>query len=238
MNSSLSLLGALQGVRLAAVKAEFDEGLSFEEWLDRGLVLCRVGEASMWWIGAWLNAGNRMFLPQLKEGEERKLSQEELVAVSKYAKAMELTGYENQTLRRAAYVDRRVSVLRRRNDLSWSHHAEVAHLEDKDQGFFLKKAAAEKWTRSQLRQAIRKQLAVEREDGTADGAMAFVLSKQVGDIVRWFGVQMQAQPIDDMPPARRTALRRELQPIVDVYNALAPAPTPRKESISTVLRSR
>ena len=46
-----------------------------------------------------------------------------------YAQVMDATGMAYQTLANAKWVASRVPVQRRRTELSWSHHAEVASLE-------------------------------------------------------------------------------------------------------------
>jgi hypothetical protein len=213
MNNEFGMVQLQGGCRLTVTNAEFDEGMSFESWLKNGQRLCQVGASVAWWIGAWVNAGERMFgLSNDEPGTPRQ--------VTKYARAMEVTGYAYQTLADAAWVEGAVPVSFRKETLSWSHHREVAHLEAKDQQKFLQLASEGQWSVSQLRQAIRKDMATEAEQPTLRGPLGFVLSKPVGDIMRWFRVQLEEQPVDDMPKERREALKRELRPIVDVYETL------------------
>jgi len=82
-----------------------------------------VGRASSWWIGDWVRYGTARY------GD-------------RYAKAAQLTGYDVQSLMNMAYVAGRFSVSRRRERLSFSHHAELAALPQDDQELWLDRAEA------------------------------------------------------------------------------------------------
>jgi hypothetical protein len=110
--------------------------LRFEEWEQVGVTLGRIGRARRWWIGDWVNHGERAY------GE-------------KYTLAIDATGYEYQTVANCAYVAKAIEPSRRREGLSWSHHAEVAALEPADQEAWLDRAQAEGLTRNELRKAIK-----------------------------------------------------------------------------------
>ena len=58
------------------------------------------------------------------------------------------------TLANWRWVSKQVPLSRRRDGLSWSHHAEVAGLPPDAQERWLTMAEAEKWTRSDLRRAL------------------------------------------------------------------------------------
>lgn len=112
--------------------------LAFEEWNAIGAQIGEIGHASLWWLGDWLQYGAKQ-----PYGE-------------KYAQAIENTGYEYGTLRNAASVAGRIELSRRRDSLSWGHHAEVAKLDPAEQDVWLDRAEAEKWTCGQLRVALRR----------------------------------------------------------------------------------
>ncbi|KKK58089.1 hypothetical protein LCGC14_3047940, partial [marine sediment metagenome] len=86
------------------------EGMSYERWTEIGGWLRRMTDSVGWWWGDWVNFGERVY------GE-------------KYSQAIEDSGLDGQTLRIMAYTSNEFEVLRRRNNLSWSHHREVAGLE-------------------------------------------------------------------------------------------------------------
>ncbi len=115
-----------------------DHDLSYEEWEAVGRGLSRIGAAVNWWIGDWINYG------QPKYGE-------------KYAQALEVFDgiYEYQSLRRMSYVSANVRLLHRCNNLTWTHHLQVAALDEDAQVALLNKAAQFNLSVSQLRGAIR-----------------------------------------------------------------------------------
>jgi hypothetical protein len=110
--------------------------LDYDEWVAVGRDLQRVGRAWQWWIGDWVLYGEKRY------GD-------------KYAEAIELTGMEYQTLRNVVSVSRAVELSRRRDNLSWSHHAEVASLDPARQEEWLDRADTEHLTVERLRSALR-----------------------------------------------------------------------------------
>lgn len=111
------------------------EGLSFEMWEAIGEHLQRVERCSRWWIGDWIAYGER------KWGEM-------------YAQAIETTGHSYGSLANAVYVSSRIDISRRRENLSWSHHQEVAALEPADQKAWLDRTEVEGWTVRELRSHV------------------------------------------------------------------------------------
>jgi N6-adenosine-specific RNA methylase IME4 len=92
------------------VSLHIPENATFDEWSKIGRALQQMEKSVMWWIGDWLRFGER------KYGET-------------YAQAIEATGYSNQTLRDAKWVAEAYDDLSLRNDnLSFTHHREVASL--------------------------------------------------------------------------------------------------------------
>jgi hypothetical protein len=110
--------------------------MSFEQWEAAGQQLQRMGRAWQWWIGDWVRYGEQRY------GE-------------KYAQAIELTGLEYGTLANIISVARRVDTSRRRENLSWSHHAEVASLEPPEQQAWLERAEHDGLTVAKLRSRLR-----------------------------------------------------------------------------------
>lgn len=78
-----------------------------------------------------------------------------------------LSDYERNTLRNWKFVTSAVRQDVRRNDLFFSHHAEVASLVTADEKrFWLNQAVLMGWTRDELRKAIRESRLVESEDSS------------------------------------------------------------------------
>ena len=99
---------------LTAVGWVVCEELPYEEWLRQGSRLGLAGRNSRWWIGDWVRYGTSRY-------------------GKKYEAAVRVTGYDRQTLMNMVYVASRFEISRRRENLSWSHHAEVAALEPGEQ---------------------------------------------------------------------------------------------------------
>jgi hypothetical protein len=112
--------------------------LALSEWAAQGRRLGVIGRGAGWWIGDWLRYGNEAF------GE-------------RYVRAARITGYGVQTLMNMVYVASRFELERRRERLSWSHHAEVAALEPADQDRWLLRAEAERLSVRCLREEMRQE---------------------------------------------------------------------------------
>jgi len=115
--------------------------ITFDEWLAMGRRLSRITNASPWWLGDWLVYGQHAY------GD-------------RYASAIEVTGLNYQTLRNYAWVARRFIMSRRRDTLSFQHHAEVAALQEPDQELWLQRAVTFGWSKA----ALRRNLVAEREE--------------------------------------------------------------------------
>lgn len=111
-------------------------GLALDDWLRVGLHIARISDSSTWWLADWLIYGRERY-------------------PDRYKQAVEDTTLEYQTLRNYAWVAGRISVQRRRANLSFQHHAEVAALSHADQDTWLERAERFGWTRNRLRTEIK-----------------------------------------------------------------------------------
>lgn len=118
---------------------------SYEEWEECGKLIQRAGKAAMFWIGDWLWYGEK------KYGDT-------------YSQAIEDTGLDYDTLKAAKWVCGRIELVRRRTNLSFSHHREVASLEPKEQEHWLGEASQKGWSQKELRSAIRRSEDVDASD--------------------------------------------------------------------------
>jgi hypothetical protein len=119
--------------------------MSFEEWVVNGRRLGTIGRGVGWWIGDWLRFGNRAY------GE-------------KYVRAAKITGYDVQTLMNMTYVASSVEISRRRERLSWSHHAEVAAMSPEDQECWLARAEEHRLSVQDLRVMLREERNRQRSE--------------------------------------------------------------------------
>jgi hypothetical protein len=113
--------------------------LSFDRWLCIGEFLSAVRTSSAWCLGDWLIYGETMY-------------------TGRYRDAIRHTSLDYQTLRNYAWVARRFPISRRRETLSFGHHAEVASLPEPEQDFWLRTAESSGWSTSHLRREVRASL--------------------------------------------------------------------------------
>jgi hypothetical protein len=131
----------------------FPQNLPERSWERIGSNLRELVNSSAWWLADWLIYGETTY------GWRR------------YKEAIERTGLDYQTLRNYAWVARRFEHHRRRDSLSFAHHAEVTRLSPPEQDYWLRKAEQQKWSRNELRRAVRASLAVQNDqaDTPPDG---------------------------------------------------------------------
>jgi hypothetical protein len=118
------------------VALELPAGLPFERWQAVGRRLGDVADASTWWLADWAAYGEAAY------GD-------------RYRQAIAVTGFGYQTLRNYAWVARRFDASRRRDDLSFAHHAEVAALDEQNQDAWLERARRGSWSRNELRLQLK-----------------------------------------------------------------------------------
>lgn len=125
-----------------ALGAEFtDTGLVFSgrltlDQLERiGRFCARTERALQWWIGDWFNAGEEM------HGEL-------------FAQVLDAAALDPKTVEQYAWVCRCVAPERRRADLSFSHHREVAAMLPDEQTTWLTRAADAGIGHARLRREI------------------------------------------------------------------------------------
>ncbi|MBM7172991.1 LmbU family transcriptional regulator [Streptomyces sp. G44] len=139
----LSFLGAQATVRKTGMT--FPQNMSEQSWERIGTNLRELVNSSAWWLADWLLYGEATY------GWRR------------YKEAIERTGLDYQTLRNYAWVARRFEHQRRRDSLSFAHHAEVTRLAPPEQDYWLRKAEQQKWSRNELRRAVRASLAAQSD---------------------------------------------------------------------------
>lgn len=127
----------------------FPRQLPFDRWVGVGRQLSDVCTSSAWYLGDWLAYG-------------------EMTYRGRYRDAVEQTSLDYQTLRNYAWVVRRFPLSRRRDSLSFGHHAEVAVLPEAEQDFWLRKAEESRWPVKRLRSEVRASLS-ERSAGEPAG---------------------------------------------------------------------
>ncbi|MFC9975278.1 LmbU family transcriptional regulator [Spirillospora sp. NPDC127200] len=131
-------LGIGRGAVTRRTGLQLRDDMSFVAWKRLGRQLHLIADSAPWWLGDWLIYGETLFS-------------------DRYRQAIEGTGLDYQTLRNYAWVARRFPLSRRRDRLSFAHHAEVAALSDSEQDYWLDLAEKEGYSRNGLRRRIQAQ---------------------------------------------------------------------------------
>jgi hypothetical protein len=137
-----------EGGALNAVGWRPDADLDQHAWAVAGRRMSAIDRASQWWIGDWLRYGTERW------GE-------------KYTQAARITGYDVPSLRNMAWLASEFEISRRRDTLTWSHHAAVAALEPEQQDTWLDRASEEHLSVADLRGEIRTHQRAGRAEGNA-----------------------------------------------------------------------
>lgn len=115
-----------------------EDNIDVREWVRAGHRLGAMTRCSQWWLGDWIRYGAGRW------GE-------------RYKDAARITGYDIQSLRNFAYVAGRVEPYRRRDNLTWSHHAELCALEPEEQDRWLDVAENQSLSVKDMRVELRTQ---------------------------------------------------------------------------------
>ncbi|WP_158890366.1 LmbU family transcriptional regulator [Amycolatopsis anabasis] len=110
--------------------------IPLDEWSRIGRQIFVIHESSAWWLGDWLIYGQSQY-------------------PDRYKRAIAETSLDYQTLRNYAWVARRFGVSRRREALSFQHHAELASLPESEQDEWLDRAEKFRWSRNELRNRVK-----------------------------------------------------------------------------------
>jgi hypothetical protein len=182
----------------------FTGDLNRQEWNDLGARIGRVGKSIGFMIGDWLNYGERQW------GDL-------------YSEAIELTGLDYQTLADYAYVSKRIDFSSRNENLDFSHHKVVAKLKSADeQREWLANAAKHNLSVRRLRRSVNMGRVVtteEMHDDPADqGKVTYMLF--INRLLQWFRRESEKSDIESWDEERRRLLKRDLEPIAQIYQQL------------------
>lgn len=194
---------AIQSIKIercwpTKVGLELAPDLELKDWLSIGSQLMEVGSAYQWLIGDWLNYGQR------KYGE-------------KYAIACDEMGIAYQTAANWASIAGRIEFSRRRENLSFSHHAEVADLDSpKEQNKWLEKAEQGKWSVADLRENMRK--AAANFAGEDHGEPVATFTGFIARAVKL--ISKNSDAVGSWTQEQRNRTAELLRPIVEFYEKL------------------
>jgi len=142
------------GSQVSARRTELQlpAGLALGDWNRIGSQIGLLHGCSAWWLGDWLIYGRENF-------------------PDRYKQAVAGTSLDYQTLRNYAWVAGRFAVSRRRDSLSFQHHAAVASLMSSQQDLWLDLASSRRWSVAQF-QAQLKSAAPSKADIPGTRGMA------------------------------------------------------------------
>jgi nitrite reductase/ring-hydroxylating ferredoxin subunit/predicted HicB family RNase H-like nuclease len=122
--------------RTRRTSLELPAQLPMDTWKHIGIQISTIYDSVTWWLGDWLIYGEDKY-------------------PDRYIRAVSETSFNYQTLRNYAWVARRFRPSRRRDTLSFQHHAEVAALDEAEQDKWLDLAERCGWSRNRLRNHLR-----------------------------------------------------------------------------------
>lgn len=224
---------AIEGVRFtrnALVFERVDEGAL----VAAGAFLQAVDACAAWWWGDFLAAYCGWSLKKDESDAGSKF--DALTAVDRLkhytARYAAIAGKEPKTLMMWKGVSEAFKSSRRREDLTWSHHAEVKFGCDGDEAVednWLDLAEKHRWSVSQLRAAMRKTKRSEQEPD--EPLPQLILPMEVVECRRYATAAIKR--VDDMALEEARALLEELTPVLALAAALNRRLTPGgKESFS------
>lgn len=177
------------------------EKVDLEAWGKIGAFLGGLSRANSWWCADWLNHGEAAY------GE-------------KHSQHIEATGLAFKTLANMSNVGRKVDSSRRRDSLSFAHHAAVAKLDPENQTHWLETAEREGLTRGELRASIKAGKVIRKDEMKPSSKGVRNLSAWMGDAAAWLDAAEASEPLEDWSPSKRLAVLKQIEPIISLARRL------------------
>lgn len=200
--------------------------LSFEEWAGLAPLAGEMVACAAFLIGDWLVYGQDHFERQLPlPGFE--LPAKGRVNRSTYDAALAATSLDFTTLQNYAYVARRVPRELRQDKLPWEHHRIVAKLPEPEQKRWLEIAIKHQTkgralSSRRLRRSIQAGRLLRIEELRVPEADRGIKTHLMGvnRILAWWDGLQQDDWLEEATAEQRAAVKRDLQPVIDIYNLL------------------
>jgi hypothetical protein len=132
-------LATIESLNWSMTGVTIDRELTEDEWLGIVQDIRKIKRAYLWMLADLL-----VYAIERGYGDTH----------GKYEKVSELTGYTPEALQNYASIARSVEISRRRENLSFSHHTEVAPLPADEQAYWLEQASINHWSAKRLRSEI------------------------------------------------------------------------------------
>jgi hypothetical protein len=213
-------------VRISRIGLQITGDLSVAEWQELASSIGEVASSIAFIVGDWLVYGQQnLFAFYGKDDGDR--FPDKRVKHPDYELAIKATGLDLSTLQNYAYVSRSIPYSRRTERLSWEHHRLMAKLPEADQQDWIEACVAEEDAgRRMSTRRLRKSLNLGRiatdqdmepdeSDKGIDNHIPFVNRLSV-----WWKRMNANRFLDTASHEQRQALKRDLEPVVSIYNQL------------------
>jgi len=217
MNAAVSLPNPK--VTITRTGLRIDQELSFEEWSELAETIGEAARSIGFIVGDWLVYGQNLF------GTDG--FPEKRVDAASYELAVAATGLDLSTLQNYAYVSRSIPYSLRTERLSWEHHRLLAKLPREQQEKWIETCVAEDTAgRRVSTRRLRKSLNLGRiaTDADMDPEPADKGIENhipfVNRLVGWWRRMQQDRFLDKATPEQREALKRDLEPVISIYDQL------------------
>lgn len=205
---------ASNGLERTATSLIIPETTTIEEWQMIGVSFRRADDILSWYVGDWLAFGERH-----KQWKDQ------------FDAAVDFIGIEPSTLHNYMYVSRHISSSRRREDVSWSHHYEVAALDDESQSVWLDQTERHNLSVRELRMSIKAGRVLRHADiaAAATSKRGLYSPQAVHSLfMRAYRQTCTRVPLDQWTPTMQDAWLEELEPIIDLASKLTAARAARR----------
>ena len=207
-------------VRIRPVGMEITSELSIDEWSQLAGPIGNASRSVAFIIGDWLIHGEKAFRGKQNTSTSR-------IASKKYHLALANTGLDLTTLQNYAYVSRKVPLATRSEQLSWEHHKVLAKLPPLDQQVWIERCHEEMKTGNPIStRRLRKSISLGRlatpddlEPDPADKGIENHIPF-VNRLVGWWRGMQDDEFLTKATPEQRDALKRDLAPVVEIYEQL------------------
>ena len=207
-------------VRIRPVGMEITSELSIDEWSQLADPIGNASRSVAFIIGDWLIHGEKAFRGKQNTSTSR-------IASKKYHLALANTGLDLTTLQNYAYVCRKVPLATRSEQLSWEHHKVLAKLPPLDQQVWIERCHEEMKTGNPIStRRLRKSISLGRlatpddlEPDPADKGIENHIPF-VNRLVGWWRGMQDDEFLTKATPEQRDALKRDLAPVVEIYEQL------------------
>jgi len=199
---------------------EITSELSIDEWSQLADPIGNASRSVAFIIGDWLIHGEKAFRGKQNTSTSR-------IASKKYHLALANTGLDLTTLQNYAYVSRKVPLATRSEQLSWEHHKVLAKLPPLDQQVWIERCHEEMKTGNPIStRRLRKSISLGRlatpddlEPDPADKGIENHIPF-VNRLVGWWRGMQDDEFLTKATPEQRDALKRDLAPVVEIYEQL------------------